>query len=162
MCPKLIHQATAIRVAGLQTRTCNADELPPATNGKITPLWGDFRAQGVYGTVPGADPASSVYGVYTDYASDHNGAYTLTAGIALQPGAAAPADYAEVTIAPGEYLVFEATGPMPHCVIAAWQQVWAYFAADGAVPAYERSYTSDFEECTSDTAVRLHIAVKTQ
>lgn len=160
MTPQLIHQTTAIRVAGLQVRTRNADEMPPAKHGKIAVLWDDFRAQGVYGAVPGADPASPVYGVYTDYASDHNDWYTLTAGMALQLEAVSPDGYAEVHIAPGDYLVFEATGPMPQCVIAAWQQVWAYFAADGAKPAYTRSYTSDFEECTSDTAVRLHIAVK--
>lgn len=159
MAPELIHQSTAIRVAGLQTRTRNADELPPAEHGKIAALWGDFRTQGVYGAVPGADPASPVYGVYTGYESDHNGLYTLTAGIALQPGTASAKDYAEVIITPGYYLVFEASGPMPQCVISAWQQVWQYFAAEGAQPAYQRRYTSDFEACTSDTAVRLHIAV---
>jgi predicted transcriptional regulator YdeE len=159
MAPQLIHQTTAIRVAGLQIRTRNADEMPPATQGKIMPLWQAFRSQGVYGAVPGTDPASPVYGVYTAYESDHDGAYTLTAGIALQAGAISPQDYAEVRIAPGDYLVFEATGPMPQCVIGAWQQVWAYFVAGGAKPTYTRSYTSDFEECTSDTAVRLYIAV---
>jgi predicted transcriptional regulator YdeE len=159
MAPQLIHQTTAIRVAGLQIRTRNADEMPPATQGKIMPLWQAFRSQGVYGAVPGTDPASPVYGVYTAYESDHDGAYTLTAGIALTPDAAPPEDYAEVRIAPGDYLVFEAVGPMPQCVIAAWQQVWHYFAAADAKPAYQRRYTSDFEECISDTAVRLHIAV---
>lgn len=158
MVPELIHQSTAIRVAGLQTRTRNAAEMPPQ-QGKIGPLWGRFRTQKVYKWVPGLDPDSPVYGVYTDYESDHHGLYTLTAGIALLPDAVSSEDYAEVTITPGDYLVFEASGPMPQCVIAAWQQVWQYFAAVEAQPVYQRRYTSDFEECRSDTAVRLHIAV---
>ncbi len=70
---------------------------------KIPALWSDFFA---------TSPATPVYGVYSNYASDAGGPFDVTAGSAAESG---------LHIQPGRYLVFQARGAMPEAVIAGWQ-----------------------------------------
>ena len=42
----------------------------------------------------------------------------------------------------GTYLAFEASGPMPGAIVAAWQQVWVHFEGKGP---WKRRYGTDFE-----------------
>lgn len=149
MQPTRQHQP-AIDVGGLSVRTTNAEEANPAT-GRIPTLWGRFFGENVMGVTPNRDPSElRNFGVYSAYESDAQGAFDVTAGVAVTDGAT-------VRIEAADYLVFDATGPMPQAVIAAWVQVWQYFQAH---PEIKRSYRSDFEAYTGPLAATVHIGVE--
>ena len=139
----------AVSVAGLFARTTNADEANPAT-GRIPALWGRFFAENVMGATPHRDPAEMRnFGVYSNYESNAQGAFDVTAGVAVTEGAT-------VQIESGNYLVFEANGPMPHAVVAAWAAAWQYFEGH---PEIKRRYVSDFEAYTSPISATVHVGV---
>lgn len=138
MQPTRQHQA-ALNIADLGVRTTNQEEANPAT-GRIPALWGRFFGENLMGTTPHRDPADlRNFGVCSGYESDAQGAFDVTAGVAVTAGAT-------VQIEAGDYLVFDDSGPMPQAVVAAWMQVWQYFEAH---PEVKRSYRSDFEAYTS-------------
>ncbi len=146
--PTRRHQ-DAFAVAGPSVRTTHREESDPST-GRIPGLWGRFFAEGVMFSTPhrSADPRN--FGVYSGYESDAQGAFDVTAGVAVtQDGT--------VQVAAGDYLVFEVHGAMPLAVVEAWQRVWRYFEAH---PDIRRSWRSDFEAYSSPTEATLHIGVE--
>lgn len=88
----LVVQLPGFYVAGQTVRTTNQDETRPET-AKIPALWSDFFA---------TSPATPVYGVYSNYASDAGGPFDVTAGSAAESG---------LHIQPGRYLVFQPVAP---------------------------------------------------
>ena len=146
--PKRQYQP-ALKIAGPSVRTTNQDEAHPTT-GRNPGLWARFFGDNVMGKTPHRDPADlRNFGVYAGYASDAQGAFDVTAGVAVTEGAT-------VQIESGDYLVFDASGPMPQAVVAAWMQAWQYFAAN---PEVKRSYRSDFEAYTSPVSASVHIGI---
>lgn len=140
-------------VAGISVRTINSDELNPVT-ARLPGLWGRFFTEGVAGQVPHSVPGS-IYGVYSAYESDLTGPYTLTAGVQVtQPVTGGP--FTSVDVQGGDYLVFEANGPMPLTLIQTWAAIWAYFQTNRQ---YTRAYTTDFEEYRGPDGVAIHIAI---
>ena len=136
---------TSFQVCGFQVRTKNTDEFNPET-AKLPTLWQQFSTSDL------AQDAS-IFGVYSDYESDANGLYTVTAGIAsntIKP------ELGSITIQPGKYLVFKNRGPMPFAVIEAWKQVWHYFSTE---PNYQRNFRSDFEAYLGSDEIAIHIGV---
>jgi len=143
----------AFTVSGLKVRTRNADESQPAS-AKIGPMWQRFYSEGLYEGIPAKQPGSPVYGVYSGYESDASGLFDVTAGVATD----APAlGFESLVIEPGNYLVFEARGPMPQAIIAAWQQIWAYFEQPD-VPA--RAFVTDFEAYQGPDLAFIHIGIR--
>lgn len=147
--PTRQHHA-AFAVAGPSVRTTNREELDLATR-RIPGLWARFFGEGVMFATPQRDTADARnYGVYSSYESDANGAFDVTAGVAVTGDAT-------VQIEAGDYLVFPAIGPLPQAVIDGWAQVWQYFEAH---PDLQRSYRSDFEAYTSPTEAEIWISLK--
>jgi predicted transcriptional regulator YdeE len=140
------------RVVGISVRTRNADEGDPA-KAKIGGLWQRFYKEGVAGKIPGATDPTKVFAVYTDYESDHRGAYTLVVGCPVGGSSAVPAGMVAATIPAGDYDVFEAKGEMPKALIETWGAIWKHY--DGG--AAKRAYTTDFEVHEKGSA-RVHIA----
>ncbi|KTC72569.1 Transcription activator [Legionella birminghamensis] len=132
-------------VTGFRVKTRNSEEFNPET-AKIPMLWQDFFASELATESP-------VFGVYSDYESDANGFYTVTAGVSQN---IPDKTLNKVLITGGKYLVFEATGPMPVTVINAWKAVWNYFEAHTAV---QRKFVSDFESYSSPEQVAIHIGI---
>lgn len=143
----------AFNVSGLKVRTRNADESQPAS-AKIGPMWQRFYSEGLYEAIPGKQPGSPVYGVYSGYESDARGLFDVTAGVAT---GAPTSDFESVLIEPGQYLVFEARGPMPQAIISTWQEIWAYFERPDA-PA--RAYRTDFEAYQDQDLAFIHIGIR--
>jgi len=139
-------------INGLSVRTDNATEMYP-NKGKIGALWQTFdRAVPV-----DYKNGERVYGVYSDYESDHTGAFTVLAGF---DGTSFPSDsnVKPITIPAANYLVFKYQGEIPQIAIDAWTEVWNYFS-QGKVE-YQRLYSTDFEFYPSGNEIEVHIAVK--
>jgi len=150
--PRLLQREQPLPLAGIRTRTSNADEFSPAT-GKIPALWGRFFSQQVAQSVPGYTAQSAVYGVYSGYASDAYGPFDVTAAV---QASAVPEGLVGLEVPAGPYLLFEGQGPMPQTVLAVWGAVWLYFEG---TPAYTRRYAVDFEEYSGDSQVSVYIGV---
>ncbi|WP_198088608.1 GyrI-like domain-containing protein [Variovorax sp. E3] len=139
----------AFRVAGITVRTTNRDESLPAT-ARIGALWGRFFGEQTYASTPHRTADTRIFGVYSAYESDANGAFDLSAGVAVSEGEGS------IAIEAGDYLVFNGQGEMPHMVIATWQRIWQYFEAH---PDVARSYRSDFEAYEGPDKVAIYIGV---
>ncbi|MEI7049104.1 GyrI-like domain-containing protein [Pseudomonas koreensis] len=146
-------QIDAFTVAGLHVRTTNAAEHQPET-AKIGPMWGRFFGEELAESIPGKSAHSPIYGVYSAYESDASGAFDVTAGVAVN---ASVKDFESVRIEAGEYLVFEAQGPLPDAVISTWGKIWDFFAAN---PQIQRRYATDFEAYTGPESVSVYIGVR--
>src|ERR1051325_9175729 len=91
-------QVSPFTVIGISARTNNARESGP--EGAIPGIWHRFVKEQLDQKIPNR-VGHEVYGVYTDYASDHNGDYTLVAGTAVKPGTAPPEGMVTVAIPAG-------------------------------------------------------------
>jgi predicted transcriptional regulator YdeE len=131
------------RVKGPSVRTTNKAEMSSA--GKISGLWGQFYASNT-------DQDASIYGVYSDYESDANGEFTVTAGIKVINEVDE-----SILIKSGIYLVFPANGPMPAAIIDAWKTVWEHFSN---TQSYVRAYETDFEEYRGPESAAIYIGIK--
>lgn len=140
----------AFQIVGLSVRTDNASEFNSST-AKLPTLWQQLHQQ--RWVKPTHD---GIYGVYSDYESDVNGAYTVTAGLALSDNPSPDPSLAVLTVPGGPYLVFTSQGPMPEAIINAWQSVWAYFSSN---TEYRRTYRVDFEHYSGPLACAVYIGV---
>jgi len=141
----------SFRVLGVQTRTCNADEETLKT-ARLPLLWHDVYTE----LVPELPADAPVYGVYGGYESDQNGRYTVTAGAVHKPEKCT-LDLVEVTIPPGQYLVFTGKGKMPETVIRVWLEIWDYFKRED-IP-HQRAFTTDFEEYRGREETAIEVSV---
>lgn len=121
-------QIAAKRIAGISARCSN--EQPE----KIGELWDRFFAEGVPQRVGG----EGIYSVYFDYESDHTAPFTLLIGSAIAADAPVPESLSEVTIEPGTYQSFDASGPRPQSILDGWKRIW-----DENIPRLRKT---DFEE----------------
>lgn len=146
----LLQRLDAFRVAGPSARTTNSAENDPRT-ARIAGLWSRFFNERIYEKTPNRLADMRLFGVYSGYESDADGAYDVTAGVAMAEGPEA------VRIESGDYLVFSGQGEMPQLVRSAWQAIWAYFDAH---PELTRRYRSDFEAYSAPDQVAIHIGIE--
>jgi predicted transcriptional regulator YdeE len=138
--PKVVHQ-TAFSIAGIEVRTSNAKEA--TSEGVIGKQWQKFFQDGVLQKIPNKIDGN-VYAVYSDYASDHNGEYSLTIGAKIADGSQVPAGFVVKTVPAGNYAVVTSEkGPVAGVVIAAWQRVWDLEQKKEL--GGTRAYKADFE-----------------
>ena len=141
-------------VAGLGTRTTNADEMQPS-KARIPGLWGEFTTQNWaerLGQAGGFGPAIAVYSAYE---SDVSGSYQILIGRELAGSSSVAPPLQVVDIPPGEYLVFTCSGPLPGAVIEGWRAVWAFFERPDAP---RRAYTADFEKYVEPERIEIWVA----
>ena len=137
--PRIV-QLDAFEVMGIAVRTNNAKEA--SADGVIPKLWQQVMQKHALNTVP--DPADqNIYAVYTDYASDANGDYTLLLGKIVPSGTKLGDGFVVKTVPAGRYAVFTSDrGPVSKVVVETWKQIWSYYRS----PANgERAYRADFE-----------------
>ena len=89
----------SFKVMGLSTRTQNSDEFNEKTS-KLPSLWQKFYCSDLAAN-------ATIFGVYSDYESDANGPYTVTAGVVCDNK---HAEFSSVKIQEGNYLVFQGKG----------------------------------------------------
>lgn len=144
-----ISKVDKINVMGMSVRTNNVDEMNPST-AKIGALWETFYAE----LAPKLTQDSRVFGLYTNYESDHTGAFDVVAcsdSIEAQ-------DLEIFQIDTGDYLVFSGTGAMPQAVIDLWRKVWNYFDSEHC--EHRRTFTTDFEWYKSENEIEIYISVE--
>ncbi|MET3461854.1 GyrI-like domain-containing protein [Variovorax atrisoli] len=139
----------AFRVSGLTIRTTNREERDPAT-ARLGQLWGRFFGEETYASTPLRTADTRIFSLYSAYESDKDGAFDVTAGVAVSGGENS------LAVEAGDYLVFNGEGQMPQMVVATWERIWQYFEAH---PEVARRYRSDFEAYEGPDKVAIHIGV---
>src|SRR5205823_9688219 len=76
---------------------------PPPPSSTLSPYTTLFRS-GIQAKIPDK-VGSNIYAVYSDYASDHNGAYTYVIGAMVKDGTAPPEGMVAIRIPAGQYTV---------------------------------------------------------
>ncbi|MGB0064957.1 MAG: GyrI-like domain-containing protein [Terracidiphilus sp.] len=109
-------------VAGWQVRTNNADEI--GGHGKIGPLWQRLMQQDLAAQIPNRTDGALMV-VYSNYASDENGAYDYLVGGRVGGVDHLPAGMTWRKIEPGNYaVILTDKGQMPGVLQAAWARIW--------------------------------------
>ena len=161
MQPKIVEEKE-FSVIGVEARTNNAKE---ATNAGVIPTqWNRFFAEGLLAKIPNKVD-STVYAVYTDYANDRNGDYTLVIGAKVSDTSAVPVGMVAKTVPAGKYAIVPSTkGPVQQIVPQAWRQVWSL--EDRPQLGGARAYKADFElydqrsRDPQDSQVDIYVGVK--
>lgn len=144
------------RFIGISCRTTNSAERDPATR-KIAPLYERFFTEGIPARLADCKDEAGIFGVYSNYESDHSGAFTLTVACETEVDEVAPEGLDVIDMAAGNYLVFEEPGELPGAVFALWQRIWNYFDES---TEDRRAFTIDFEEYSDALpGVRIYIAL---
>jgi predicted transcriptional regulator YdeE len=159
--PKVVEQKE-FSVIGIQVRTSNAKEM---TGGDAIPRqWDKFFKEGIADKIPNKVD-STIYAVYTGYASDRDGEYDFVIGMKVSRLSSVPPGMVARKVPKGKYaVVASAKGPVSQVVPQAWQQV--YRLDDTKQLGGARAYKADFElydqraQNPQDSQVDLYVGVK--
>lgn len=156
----VIKEKAAFKIVGITTKTSNANEM--TINAQIPALWGTFFEQEVSEKIFAVSDSPITYGLYSDYVSDVNGAYSMTIGREVHSDEAHQ-EFIVKEIPAAKYAVFTSEkGPIPQVVIETWQNIWTWFAHSNV----ERTYTGDFEVYDekstnpNEAQIEIYIAIK--
>ena len=122
-------------VMGISVRTTNRDGKAMTDIGS---LWQRFYSEYIEAKILGR-VGNEVYGIYTNYKSDHTDEYTAIIGYKVSSIENVPPGFSAVKIPGGKYAKFVAKGKMPDAVVNEWTAIWKMGEQ------LQRSYTSDFE-----------------
>jgi predicted transcriptional regulator YdeE len=117
----------------------------------IGKLWQEFFSKGGPKQIP-RRKNDEIYAVYTEYEGDHTMPFTMLIGCAVSSVDALPDGLVVKTISGARYAVFDASGPQPASVIAAWKHIWS--------SPLNRAYTNDFDHYRGSENVEVHVAVR--
>jgi len=126
-------------VVGYPIRTTNAAEGNQST-ALIPSLWQRVMAPSAFDRVTARSDAA-LYAVYTDYETDHNGAYTHVVGVRVTDANDLPEGMVTVRVPSAQYSVRKIDGPIPDALIKEWMSVWAETSEN----RLHRSFTTDVE-----------------
>jgi len=136
-----IVQQAEFSVVGIEARTSGQKEM--SNDGLVPQMWQRFYQEGVLDKIPSrAD--QNVYALYTDFASNRMGEYTVVIGAKVKDKSQVPAGMALKTIPAGKYAVLtSAKGPAPSVIPEAWMKIAAMEDKDQL--GGKRAYKADFE-----------------
>ena len=159
--PRVVEQPE-FSVIGIQVRTGNAKEM--TGGGAIPKQWAKFLKEGIADKIPNKMD-STIYAVYTAYASDRNGEYDFIIGMKVSSVSDVPPGMVAKKVPSGRYaIVTSVKGPVEQVVPRAWQRVWSL--EDNKQLGGARSYKADFEvydqrsQNPQDSQVDLYIGLK--
>jgi len=124
---------------------------------RIPGLWGQFAGQNWTERLGQEGAFGPTLSVYSAYESDVSGSYQILIGREVAGSSAVAPPLQCVDIPPGQYLVFNCSGPVPGAVIEGWRAVWAFFEHPGSP---RRAYTADFEVYFEPERVEIWIALR--
>ncbi len=159
--PRLVKES-GFSVVGIEVRTSNAREM--TGQGAIAGQWGKFFKQGILEQITDKVD-STVFAVYTNYASDRNGDYDFLIGAKVTKVSTIPPGMVVRTIPAGKYSVLtSAKGPAAKVVPEAWQRIWNL--EDKSQLGGVRTYRADFEvydqrsQNPQDSEVDIYVGLK--
>ncbi len=142
-------------VVGISTRTTNAIEM--SGRGVIGNEWNRFMKDGLLAKIPNRVD-TSILALYTDYESDHSGAYTFILGARVSSAKNVPSGMVTKEVPPGKYAVFTSRrGPAAKVVPEAWQHI---NSLPNSAPGGDRTYRTDFEVYGPPAADPQHAQVE--
>jgi len=137
--PRIV-QEPGFTVVGISARTTNAREM--GSQGVIGKQWERFVREGLLEKIPHRVD-TNVLAVYTDYESDHNGAYTFVLGAKVSTAESVPFGMVEKKVPPGKYAVFTSErGPAAKVIPETWVHI---NSLPKSAPGGDRTYQADFE-----------------
>lgn len=145
-----INYVKNLMLSGISVTTNNENEKTEET-AKIAQLWDDYAQNHIHTKTFNKASESAMYGVYSNYISDHTGDFDVMVGVEVTKPKNA------MIIKDEKYLVFTKQGELPDIVFELWQEIWAYFETDSE---YERKYTIDFEKYGKKDEIEIYISVK--
>jgi len=141
-------------IIGIECRTKNGADYAAVD---IPAHWEKFKSQDIYNKVPNK-VSDECYGLYTNYESDHMGAYSLIIGYRVSSIDEIPEGMVGRVIPESAYAVFDVSGEFPKSLIATWEKIWSL--------NLNRAYTGDFELYTekfmqnTDRPLEVYISIK--
>jgi predicted transcriptional regulator YdeE len=139
--PTVVEQPEFV-VVGIVARTNNKKETN--SDAVIPKQWGRFFQEGIADKIPNRADASTIYAVYSNYASDKNGDYDYLIGARVTDTSRAPDGMVFRRVPRGKYAVLTtATGPVAKVIPEAWQKIWQL--EDQSRLGGPRVYQADFE-----------------
>jgi len=138
--PARIVQQPGFVLVGISARTSNAIEM--SVRGVIGKQWDHFLKDGWLEKISDR-VGSDIIAAYTDYESDHRGAYTFILGAKVSSANSVPPGMLVKQVPPGKYAVFTtARGPAAKVVPECWQHI---NSLPKSAPGGDRAYRADFE-----------------
>ena len=160
MTPRAVQQEEFTMV-GIAVRTSNAEQMTEAR--PIGKQWERLFKEGVLAAIPNKADANIV-ALYTEYASDKDGAYTYVLGARVTKVESVPAGMVAKKVPAGRYALFTSErGPVQKVVVEVWQRV---LATPKSALGGDRTYKTDFEvydrraQNPADSVVDLYVSVK--
>lgn len=131
-----------VTLMGIKMRTSYETEVNPLT-GKITPTVQRYFQEGIPDKILNRANPGRLFAVYTEYESDHTGAYTYFLGEEVTHVGDTPEGLATLELPLGNYTKFTTNpAPLPHVIIDAWYNIWQMNADQ---LGGERKWVADFE-----------------
>lgn len=124
-----ITKKESFELMGIEIRTSNAKE-------DFSGVWDTFFKEDYEHKIPNKI-SDDIYGLYTEYESDHMGEFTFFIGCKVKEGTKPLPGMVIKKIPASMYAKFDVEGDFPASLITKWQEIWA---AD-----LPRSFNSDFE-----------------
>ena len=151
---RIVHEP-GFSVIGISARTTNAIEM--SGRGVIGKQWDRFMKDGLLGKIPErAD--TNILALYTEYESDHSGAYTFILGAKVSSAENVPPGMVLKEVPPGKYAVFtSARGPAAKVVPESWRHI---NSLPKSAPGGDRTYQADFEVYGPSAADPQHAQVE--
>jgi predicted transcriptional regulator YdeE len=160
MNPRAVQQEE-FTVVGIAVRTSNAEQMTEAR--PIGKQWERLFREGVLAAIPNKADANIV-ALYTEYASDKDGAYTYVLGARVTKVESVPAGMVAKKVQAGRFAVFTSErGPVQKVVVEMWQRVWA---TPKSALGGDRTYKTDFEvydqraQNPANSVVDLYVGVR--
>jgi predicted transcriptional regulator YdeE len=138
---------------GVSIRTRNENEKSQET-AQIPGLWKTFY-EDIYQKVLNGE---TVYGVYSNYESDHTGYFDVSAAVDKGGNEAEQSNIKLIELQGGKYLKFTPKRESANQIWRLWEQVWEFFSDESQ--KLERAYTMDYEVFYPNKEVELYIAIK--
>lgn len=132
-----------IRLVGISARTSYNQELDKM-KGNIFPCVRRYFHGALCEKIPNRKKPGTTFCVYTDYESDHQGAYTYFIGEEVSSfDASLPEGFERLTIPEQQYAKFTTSpAPMPEVVEDTWKKIWEMTPSE---LGGRRCYDTDFE-----------------
>ena len=114
------HTIPAFKVVGISARIANKGNAGK----EVEALWGRFWGEDIRSKVPNS-VSEDIYAVYSDYESDHTGAYNLLIGLPVKSLDDVPEGFQSIEIQEDTYQEFISNGKMPEAILNTWMEIWA-------------------------------------